>query len=195
MIKVITEKSIVSTNEWCIEKVKSEASKYDSVLDIGCGAGELINSINADKRLGIDICDAAISKAQQLRTRKKYRIQPVQYLVGDIMCITSIVKKRIDCIIGIDVIEHFNKYNASNLILQCEAKAKKKLIFFVPVGVHPQTKDSKGFGNDYYQTHRSSWYPEEMEERGYEVFYYPDWHKNILPPKEKGAMFCIKTLA
>lgn len=184
MTKVINEKSIAYTPKWSIRKVIEEASKYDSVLDVGCGSGSMINAIRAERRYGIDICQAAIDRAT-------IRNNGVRFIVGNLSNIENI-SPIVECVTGIDIVEHFDKEQAIQFVEKCEGRATKKVIFFVPVGNHPQTHDDRGFGNDYYQTHRSSWYPKDFEELGYDVYFYPDWHKN--PEKDKGAMFCIKTL-
>jgi ubiquinone/menaquinone biosynthesis C-methylase UbiE len=182
-------KSTASTNEkWSIRKVIQEASKYNSVLDIGCGAGRLIKRIQAPVRVGIDACQQVIDEANK-------KNNGVVFGCLDLIHLDALYPENyIECVVGIDIIEHFEKEDAIKLLQECERIASKCLIFFVPVGNHPQTKDDRGFGNDHYQTHRSTWYPKDMKKLGYEVFHYPNWHKNIKPPKEKGAMFCLKNV-
>lgn len=189
LIKGIVVKSTASTNEkWSIRRVIREASQYDSVMDIGCGTGRLIKRISAPIRIGID----AFQKVIDIANTKN---NGVIFGCLDLARLEALYPDNyIECITGIDIIEHFTKEDAVHLIRKCEDIASKCLIFFIPVGNHPQTKDDRGHGNDHYQTHRSTWYPEDMEKLGYEVHYYPEWHKNIKPPKEKGAMFCLKHL-
>ena len=173
--------------KWSIPKLIRLASQYDSVLDIGCGSGSVIKRIRAKHRIGIDACEKAISHAN-------HGNNGVVFMVGDLLRLPNLISDKMDCVIGIDIIEHFEKEDAYQLIFDCEDIADMCLMFFIPVGLHPQTKDDRGFDNDYYQTHRSSWYPEDMEELGYTVHYFPNWHKNPAPGKEKGAMWCLKRL-
>lgn len=163
------------------------ASQYDSVIDIGCGSGSLIKSIKSPHRWGVDACENAINAA-------KGSNNGVNFIVGDIREPSSLFKEKVDCVVGVDIIEHFEKKEAYKLILDYEDITDFCLMFFIPVGNHPQTKDDRGFNNDYYQTHRSTWYPEDMIELDYQVHYYPEWHKNIGLGKDTGAMFCIKRL-
>ena len=178
--------------KWSIRETIREASKYDSVLDIGCGTGKLIKQIAANRRYGIDACQKAIDIANVVTKVGNSNVLFGCFDLKNLGEEPKLLDKSIECVIGIDIIEHFSKEEAIKLIHTCEKIASKCLIFFVPVGNHPQTKDDRGLGNDHYQTHRSTWYPEDMEKLGYEVFHYPNWHKNIKPPKEKGAMFCLK---
>lgn len=188
MIKIIEEKSTASENDaWSISRIIEEASKYNSVLDLGCGDGHVIKRIKANSRIGLDACERVIAKA-------KSRPTSVLFSVCDLNNIELISIREIECIIGVDIIEHFHKAKALQLLAWCEKVATAEIILFVPVGNHPQTIDDRGYGNHYYQTHRSRWYPEEMEELGYDVWFFPTWHKKMQPPKEKGAMFCRKKL-
>lgn len=170
---------------WSIVRLIEIASEYDSVLDIGCGSGSTIKRINAKERVGIDICHAAIRAA-------RVNNNGVEFVYENLSELLSI--RTFECVIGVDIIEHFEMDDAIKLLEVCEATATKNLMFFVPVGNHPQIKDDRGFGNNYFQTHRSTWYPEDMEKLGYEVDFYPDWHKNAGPEKDKGAMWCRKIL-
>jgi cyclopropane fatty-acyl-phospholipid synthase-like methyltransferase len=182
------EKSIVSTIDWSVAKLIELASQYNSVLDIGCGTGSTIKKVKAKHRFGIDACQAVIDAA------RKGNMEGVDFYCLDLHGLAKFWKRSVECIIGIDIIEHLEPGDAVQLLKDCEQIATKCLMFFVPVGKHPQTKDDRGFGNDFYQIHRSTWYPKDMEELGYEVRHYPEWHKNVKPPKEKGAMWCRKIL-
>jgi len=177
-------KSTVSTSKkWSIWTLIREASLYNSVLDIGCGTGRAIKRIKSKTRIGLDVCQAAIDVANENNNG-------VEFKCANLVDLKKFCSPNsIECIIGVDIIEHFFKLDALQLISECEEIATKCLIFFVPVGNHPQTKDDRGFGNDYFQTHRSTWYPVDMEELGYTVFHYPEWHPKKV---EKGAMFCLK---
>jgi len=183
----MAEKSIASTIDWSIKKLIELASEYDSVVDIGCGSGNTIKRIKAKRRYGVDACELALLKASQ-------RNNGVKFIKADLKDELYNSIPTVECIIGIDIIEHFNISDAVDLIKICELKATKCIMFFIPVGDHPQVRDDRGFNNHYYQTHRSTWYPKDLKKMGYEVYHYPNWHKNNIL-KEKGAMWCRKILA
>jgi len=189
MITVIEEKSIsFEDNAWSTKRIVKEASKYDSVLDIGCGVGTLIKQIKADVRIGVDACPDVINSAS------KHRNNGVIFQIRDLINPESLSGLSVDCVVGMDIIEHLAMYDALILLERCDKIAKKELLFYIPVGNHPQDKDPRGFNNHYYQTHRSTWYPEDMNDLGYDVWYYPNWYLDAQPPKEKGAMFCQKLI-
>ena len=190
MIHTITETSTPSTIKWKTDKLVQLASQHRSVLDIGCGDGHVIKQVKAEERFGIDVCAKAITKAKRHNNGVKYYCFDLMRVVEGFQALP-----RVDCIVGMDIVEHLWVADAKKLLGVCERACAKCLIFFIPVGHHPQTTDDRGFGNDFFQTHRSTWYPEDMESLGYEVWHYPNWHKNIKPPKEKGAMWCQKLLA
>jgi SAM-dependent methyltransferase len=185
MIEIVTDKT-KSSVQWKTSYMIAQASKYDSVLEIGCSTGKIIAQIKAGTRIGIDACERAISIARSERPR-------VLYQVCDLNNTELIGIREVECIIGQDIIEHLFKIKARELLRWIETVATKRIILFIPVGYHPQTKDDRGMGNDYYQTHRSTWYPEDMERLGYDVWFYPNWHPRHTK-KEKGAMWCEKML-
>ncbi|HEC61905.1 MAG TPA: class I SAM-dependent methyltransferase [bacterium] len=168
------------------QEIVKEASEYQSVLEVGCGKGHYIRQVRALERAGIDIFKPAIDIANESSGG-------IRFIVLDALkMVERFGPNSFECVIGLDIVEHFDMQNATQLIVQCEVVAAKCVMFFIPVGNHPQTEDDMGLGNDYYQTHRSTWYPEYMRSLGYEVWHYPDWHKNAPPEKEKGAMCCRK---
>jgi cyclopropane fatty-acyl-phospholipid synthase-like methyltransferase len=163
------------------------ASQYNSVLDIGCGSGSTIIKIRSKIRYGIDVCDKALKVAERRNNGVEFINMDLNRVINE-ECDLPVV----ECIYGIDIVEHFPLLQSAALIQICNKTALKCLMWFIPVGHHPQSKDDRGFGNHYFQTHRSKWFPEMIAKLGYDVWYYPEWHKNIKPPKSKGAMWCLK---
>jgi len=188
MTKDITEKCMQSDFKWSVTKFISIASQFKSVLDIGCGTGRILKKIKAKKRYGIDVCQAVIDKA---RENNNVCLGDPDFFCFDLKYLDKCWRTRVQLVYGFDIIEHFTKPHALQLLKTIEDIVTHQIILFIPVGNHPQTKDDRGFKNDYYQTHRSIWYPQDMEELGYKVWYYPNWHKSFVN-KEKGAMWCQK---
>ncbi len=174
--------------EWSTHEFRKIASTYNSVLDIGCGRGGFIKSVSSSVRFGVDACEKAIYRCN-------CKNNGVKFICLDLNNIeTEFSPKSVDCITGFDIVEHLEKNSAIKLLEKCEIIAKKIILLFVPIGIHPQNKDPWGMDNDYHQTHKSTWYVEDLENLGYEVNYYPEWHKNLSSNKSKGAAWCIKTL-
>ena len=58
----------VNTRFWAVDLASSTHSRV--VLDIGCGLGEIISRVRAEKRWGVDISAAAIAAARRLSGRR-----------------------------------------------------------------------------------------------------------------------------
>lgn len=176
---------------WSVKELIRRASQYASVLDVGCGKGNTIARVRAARRVGLDAAAPCVAWC-----RSHHRDQDVHFVQYDVRRICELFDNdAFECVYGMDIVEHLDKNGGLQLVHDCEVLASKCTMFFVPVGNHPQTDDPCGMGNEHFQQHRSTWYPEDMERLGYDVYYYPDWHKNISPEKSKGAMWCVKKLA
>jgi hypothetical protein len=161
---------------------------YQSALEIGCGEGRRIKELNCPIRIGIDAFRPIL---ENHNTDNDGTIR-INYDLSKGLN-NLFINKSIDCIIGIDIIEHFVKEDGFKLIKECEQISKNFVLFFIPVGNHPQTEDDRNLGNDYYQTHRSQWFPEDMISLGYTVHLDENFH-SYKTEGDKGAMFCWKYL-
>jgi SAM-dependent methyltransferase len=172
-------------------------SQYDSVLDIGCGLGDYLNHITCRTRVGIDIC----TKALEIARDRAGDQEGINYIQMDLDKFPKLCKSGyfggFQCVIGTDILEHFEKDRAIEILECCEEIATKALLWFIPIGVHEQDSDPWDLGNDQYQKHKSVWEPGDMYSRGYEVWHYLDWHalkSEPTPPTDVGAMYCMKLL-
>ena len=173
-----------------------EAAKYASVLDVGCGSGaQLIRCRGPKVRLGIDICEAMLKRGQDFIA--KHSLEGIELVQANLAQLDILYTPDLfECVYGMDIVEHFEKDDACALIDNCERLASKLVMFFIPVGDHPQTTDDRHVGNEHYMTHRSTWYPEDMTSRGYDVWYFPDRHSKRRPwKKSNDAMWCAKTMS
>ena len=178
-------------DNWSVDYLIKRLSAYDSVLDIGCSSGWLLKRVDTKRRIGIDICEKAIRDARAS--------DPLaEWIIGDLRNITDLVAPgSVECVVGMDIIEHFEKDDAIKLLKDIDSIATSAIFLFVPVGYHEQTKDDKNYGNDYWETHRSIWYPQELANHGYEVWVYPDWHAMGVKDQRKAAAaaWCYKDLS
>ena len=157
-----------------------------TVLEIGAGLFEQLRFVSPKiVRVGVEIF-----------------LPYIEHRVCDSKCICVhydalkidelFVDNSFDAVMMIDVLEHFERQDALRLLEKVQRIAKKKLFLFVPEGIHPQHKDDRGFGNDYYMSHRSTWYAEDLMQLGFHVEVWGDYHHQ--EGKESGAMICIKNL-
>ncbi len=184
--RFITKGKVTQAKNKDMRNLYNEVSKYDSILEIGCGEGRNLTRTACLTKVGID----AFRPILDLYNKDDGIIRLNYNLQGGLT--NLILPNTFDSVMLIDIIEHFEKDFAFELLKQVEQVARHIIVAFVPVGNHPQTTDDRGLGNDFFQTHRSTWYPEDFEELGYEVVHIKNHHNQ--PGKDSGAMFCIKRL-
>ena len=51
---------------WIVNYINSRIRTQNTVVEIGCGLGEIINAIKCKNKRGYDICNKAISAAKEL---------------------------------------------------------------------------------------------------------------------------------
>lgn len=79
--------------------------------------------------------------------------------------------KSFDCVVALDVIEHFEKQDGLRLLDMMEGIARRRVAIFTPNGFLPQGE----FDNNPYQLHRSGWSVSEMQDRGYRAIGVSGW--------------------
>ena len=103
---------------------------------------------------------------------------------------------ELDTAMIIDVLEHFEKDDAFTWINSLKQEFKK-IILMVPSGVFPQEVDHSGFGADFYQTHRSSWFESDIEKLGFDEVILDDIYfinpELITNKMDTGCWFCVWT--
>jgi hypothetical protein len=80
----------------------------------------------------------------------------------------TLADNSIDSIVLSDVIEHLEKHDGYELLIELERVARNQIAIFTPLGFMPQhfdgTGDSWGFNETELQTHRSGWLPSDFNE-------------------------------
>src|SRR5258708_33402665 len=104
-------------------------SDCSSVLDVGCGSNSPIKAI---KKMpyseGIDIYRQGIIDSKKNKIHDKYTI-------GNIQSLEKYYKnKSVDAVIAVDVIEHFEKKDALELLKELVKKGRKNLSFLLQLG-------------------------------------------------------------
>lgn len=166
-----------------ITELKYELKGCNQILDVGCGDSSPLKYIKySGYKVGVDGFAPSIKKSKKAKIHDKY------YL-NNLKSIDKIFKsKSFDCVIGLDIIEHFEKQEGLQLINKMEKIAKKKIILFTPNGFVSQGE----FNNNPYQVHKSGWNPEEMRKLGYRVKGIYGWKKlrdNFSRLKYKPSIF------
>lgn len=136
-------------------------SEMKSVLDVGCGSNSPLSKISKKPySVGFDLFEPSLKKSKKQRIHTKY-------VVGNILELEKHFKNRaFDCVIGLDIIEHFTKKEGNKLLATMEDVAKSKVIVFTPNGFVKQSV----YDNNIYQIHKSGWTVTDFQKRGYRVF-------------------------
>lgn len=131
-----------------------------SVLDVGCGSNSPIVKIKKKPNsVGFDLFEPSLKKSKKKRIHSKY-------VAGNILELEKHFKSRsYDCVIGLDIIEHFIKKEGENLLCTMEKVAKSRVIIFTPNGFVKQSV----YDNNIYQIHKSGWTVADFQKRGYRV--------------------------
>ncbi len=140
-----------------------------SVLDVGTGLMHSLQESRCAVRLGLD------AHRPYLESRKVPEAVPIN---ASALSIEELfVPGAVDLVTMIDVIEHFEKDDALELLRQSESVAGRRVALFTPRGHFPQSGyDAFELGGEELQRHRSSWEPEELVERGYRVIVMEGLH-------------------
>lgn len=135
-----------------------------SVLEFGAGVFGVIKNIHASVpwRGGIEVFEPYIQDSQAP--------EGTVHLCGDMRNWRNLVPDSFvpDVAMFIDSLEHITMDEAKALIEDVKQDFNK-ILLFIPVGDHPQTKDAWGYGNDHYQTHRATWTPADVESMGFTI--------------------------
>jgi len=164
-----------------------------TILDVGCGISLKSQYLEADFRLGLDIHRPMFEK---IATTVPYGV--VQLDARNLR--RNFVARSWDLVLLCDILEHLERHEGERLLDEAEAIARVAVIIESPQGWIPQNIDIWGLGADVWQTHRSSWEPKDLEERGYAVVTRPyrmseaKRHTHENPPLDITMMAGIKRL-
>lgn len=96
---------------------------YNSVLDVGCGTGEILNALNPDKGIGIDISSNMIELS-----KKKFK--KFDFIASDFDRLE--LKRKFDLILIIDLIEHLGDINRTIIKLNELSDKKTTIVISSP---------------------------------------------------------------
>ena len=133
-----------------------------TVLDVCCGRGEPMESINLRGKfykVGVDIYEPDVNKCKAKNLHDEYIICDVRDMPFE--------NKSFDTVMCLSAIEHFDKTEAKQLLQSFEQIARKQVVIMAPVGEW-RHKDINNDPNQC-QRHRSIWSPKDFKELGYKV--------------------------
>lgn len=153
---------LVDLGDWFFyRKLAQELKGMESVLDLGCGRHSPLAKIKKKFfSVGVDIFQPSI------KISKKRKIHD-HYQTADALKIGQFFKRKsFDCVIALDLIEHFKKEDGLKLLKKIGRIAKKKIIILTPNGFTKQDP----LEDNPYQIHQSGWTAEELRKFGFRVY-------------------------
>jgi len=155
-----------------------------TVLEVGCGDGNIIERVPATIRVGIEI------EPLYPDSRKK----SVQFLIGDALYWLPLIQAgSYDLILLVDVLEHFEKDRGLILLRECK-RVGRKILLWSPEGECPQDEEHYDGPLPYTpsQDHRSAWSRGDLTALGFDVAVWPGYHVNrVTGKKDIGAIFAV----
>lgn len=142
-------------------QLKNNLKDCKTILDVGCGSNSPLQEIPKHfSSVGVDIFGPSIEESKRKKIHDTYK--KINILKID----TIFKEKSFDAVICLDVIEHFTKKEALQLIKKMEKIAKKKVILLTPNGFYHQDMHE----HNPYQVHKSGWFTKDLQKLQYSVY-------------------------
>lgn len=144
--------------------IRHHFGKAKTILDVGCGDGSLMQSVNYDKKykvVGVDLYGPSLKRAKKGAAYTKLLLCDIRKL--------HFKDESFDVVLSHQVVEHFNKKEALKIISKMEKISRNKIIISTTNGFVPFIPLDVSDHNPL-QIHKSGWAIEEMKTMGYRVF-------------------------
>jgi glycosyltransferase involved in cell wall biosynthesis len=151
-----------------LHSVLKDASR---ILDLGCGIGDYLRQTNSSQYVvGVDPHLPYVEKAKdRVPWATVFNTDGISYLKES--------NEQFDCILLIDVLEHLEPDDAIQLVEEAKKHCKGIILSQIPIGVHQQHHDAWNMGGEFWQTHRSTWDAETVQQLGFDhVFLWKDYY-------------------
>jgi len=135
----------------------------ESILDIGCGKGELMKNLKERRNVqsvGLDLYLPYLHEAKKTQSHN-------DLLLADAKSLPIKPTRCFEAVLCSQVLEHLEKQESLRLIDDMENLALKKVVIGTPNGFHAPS--SKEIDVNPLEEHRSSFTPSEFLSRGYTV--------------------------
>ncbi|MCK9556265.1 class I SAM-dependent methyltransferase [bacterium] len=159
--------------------------KPQTALEIGCGTGGILASLDIPSKIGIDtyIPDLEIAEL------KYPQIIPIKY---DILKLKNLFLDRsFDLVFGFDILEHFKSEQIPQIIEMCEQFSRKATVFWLPM---EKTISDNPYPENTGNVHRSLLTPALFSLREYEMIRFPHYWRNGRAETDIDGLFCFKKI-
>jgi hypothetical protein len=149
------------------------ATKFDTVLDLGCGEGTKLSLTGAKQRVGVDHQESRILRAKTINP-------DATYVLADALT-TAIAQstKSFELVLLLAILEHMDKSKGLELLVEAQRVASKRV--FVWLSEHTGGPD---------QRHKSSYSANEIRMLGYEVEVLKDCYEDEYEPGRRNDALC-----
>jgi ubiquinone/menaquinone biosynthesis C-methylase UbiE len=146
--------------------------KGQTVLDAGCGSGELMIAIRQHPKfsVGLDVFVKDLKRAKAKRTHDEYACCDARYLCFRDCCF--------DMTISIEVLEHIPKRDGMQALRELERVSKHRIIITTPIGFLSDYMKESYPGQAHvlstlnpFMKHVSGWDPGELKQLGFQKIY------------------------
>lgn len=129
----------------------------ETVADVGCSDGRGSEVLGALDSTGFDIYEPALRAAVANGRRRRGVLADVRRL--------PLRDQSFDVVVSLDVVEHFDKPEAVDLVAELERVARRLVVLLTPNGFVPQPPGE----DEPWQEHRCGFDAAELEALGYSV--------------------------
>lgn len=149
-----------------IQELDRLVQGYETILDLGCGSGSPLQFVSTkSRRIGVDGFGPSIQRSKALNIHDEYH-QMDLFEAGEVFG-----QQSFDCVVGLDIIEHFEKPDSVRMLEMMESLARQRVVIFTPNGFLRQSI----IENNPWQLHRCGWTTQEFLDRGYKVIGINGW--------------------
>jgi SAM-dependent methyltransferase len=143
----------------------------ESILDVGCGIGSLLERYEAGLVVGLEIHRPYLVH----RDFTAPHIIPIHADARDLNKL--FLPNTFSAVSFVDSLEHFSMQEGKKLLEMAEEIANNRVVVFTPRGFFPQSDvDHYHLEGELFQRHWSGWEPEDFLELGYEVTVLKGFH-------------------
>ncbi len=157
-------KNIPFTYHWILKRAIGSGNR--TVLDLGCGEGDLMEGISSGENwriTGVELYQEAWEESIRKGIYKKVVRSSITDLPG------TVLGNKFDIVFLSQVIEHLKKKDGETALKIWEGLAKKRIIISTPVGFIKFSPIEAIEVDNPLQKHLSGWSPSEFTKRGYVV--------------------------
>lgn len=162
--------------------IKENTKECKSVVEFGSMFFDKLSHASCPKKIGIEIWEPYILNSKYNDCIK---------IQGDFTKFEEFIDKEdMDCAMFIDSLEHLDRETAFSLMKKVMNNFNKVLLM-IPEGTYHLERDVTGLGADFFQTHRSTWYENDIKQLGFSNIIVDKYFHEGAGYENTGCIFAI----